>query len=91
MNSIIKRNHKIAYNRGEIIVRHLILPNHVRCCSKYILEWISNEIPEVAVNLMDQYRPEYRAYEYADLRRSILKEEYIQVKDFAEKLKIHVI
>ncbi len=88
---IIKRNHKIAYNQGEIIVRHLILPSHVMCCSKHILEWISNEIPEVAVNLMDQYRSEYRAYEYVDLRRSILKEEYTQVKDFAEKLKIHVV
>ena len=61
------------------------------CCYNYILEWISNEIPEVAVNLMDQYRPEYRAYEYMDLRRSILRGEYTQVKDFAEKLKIHVI
>ena len=45
----------------------------------------------VAVNLMNQYRPEYRAYEYVDLRRSILREEYTQVRDFAEKLKIHVI
>ena len=45
----------------------------------------------VAVNLMNQYRTEYRAYEYADLRRSILREEYTQVRDFAEKLKIQVI
>jgi len=88
---VIKRNHKIAYQQGEIIVRHLILPNHVICCSKHILEWISNEIPETAVNVMDQYRPEHSAYKYTDLKRSILREEYIQVKDFAEKLKIYMI
>ena len=83
---IIKRNHKIAYKQGEMIVRHLILPNHVMCCSKHILEWISKEIPEIAVNLMAQYRPEYNAYKYEDLKRPLSTKEYAQVKNFAEKV-----
>jgi len=31
---IVSRNHKIAYENGEILLRHLIIPNHIKCCSK---------------------------------------------------------
>ena len=88
---IIKRNHRMAYNQGEIIVRHLILPNHIICCSEKILKWIKEEISDVAVNLMTQYRPKYHAYKYDDIRRCLSEEEYTQVKNFAEKLKTHLL
>ena len=26
---IIKRNHKFAYENGEVIIRHLVMPNHI--------------------------------------------------------------
>lgn len=87
---IIKRNHKIAYTQGEIIIRHLILPNHITCCSEPILQWIRRNIPNVAVNVMAQYRPEFHAYEYEEITRPITTEEYIQVKSYANKLNLHV-
>ncbi|MFW6119989.1 MAG: radical SAM protein [Petrotogales bacterium] len=87
---IVKRNHKIAYHQGEIIIRHLVLPNHVECCSKPILQWIHKNMPEVAVNVMAQYRPEYHAYEYEDISRPVSTEEYVQVKNYANKLNIRV-
>ena len=33
---IVRRNHKIAHKSGDMIIRHLVLPNHVECCSKPI-------------------------------------------------------
>ncbi len=36
---IVSRNHKIAYECGEIIIRHLVMPNHFKCCSKKFLIW----------------------------------------------------
>ncbi|OLS20230.1 MAG: hypothetical protein ThorAB25_28580, partial [Candidatus Thorarchaeota archaeon AB_25] len=30
---VVSRNHLIAYNSGEVITRHLVMPNHVECCT----------------------------------------------------------
>jgi putative pyruvate formate lyase activating enzyme len=88
---IVKRNHKIAYDQGEVILRHLVLPNHVECCSKPVLEWVHKNIPNVALNVMAQYRPEYHAYEYEDISRSPSIEEYNRAKEFAKSLKMHLL
>jgi putative pyruvate formate lyase activating enzyme len=88
---VVKRNHKIAYKNGEMIIRHLVMPNHVECCSKPIIKWISEKLPNAVVNIMAQYRPEYKAYDYEDISRSVYTEEYLQVKDYANKLNIHEI
>ncbi len=59
---IVSRNLKMAYDyggldHGEIIIRHLVMPNHVDCCTSPILEWIAENCPKVLVNIMAQYRP----------------------------------
>jgi uncharacterized Fe-S radical SAM superfamily protein PflX len=40
---------------------------------------------------MAQYRPEYQARDYGDISRHVSIEEYMQVKDYADKLKINQI
>jgi putative pyruvate formate lyase activating enzyme len=89
--SVVERNHLLANQHGEVLVRHLVLPNHRDCCSKPILEWIAKNLPDVAVNIMAQYRPEYNAYEYKDISRPVVSEEVSQVTDYAEMLGIHKI
>jgi putative pyruvate formate lyase activating enzyme len=88
---IIKRNHKLAYETGELIIRHLVMPNHIECCSKPILKWISDNIPNSCVNIMAQYRPEYKAYDYEEISRSILNEEFTKVTEYAKKIGIYQI
>jgi putative pyruvate formate lyase activating enzyme len=85
---VVGRNHKIAIEWGDMIVRHLVLPNHVECCSKKVLKWIADNLPKekVLINIMDQYRPEYRAYEYRDIARRPYREELEEVYGYAEKL-----
>ena len=34
------------------------MPNHVECCTYPVLDWIADTMPEVPVNIMDQYRPD---------------------------------
>jgi putative pyruvate formate lyase activating enzyme len=53
------RNHKIAYENGDMIIRHLVMPGHVECCTKPILKWIAENCPRALVNVMSQYRPEH--------------------------------
>jgi putative pyruvate formate lyase activating enzyme len=90
-SSVVRRNHLQAYQDGELIVRHLVMPQHRSCCSYPILEWIKQNIPDAAVNVMGQYRPEYHAKEYEELAQVISLEEYHQVKEYAGHLGLFLI
>ncbi|MGB9853530.1 MAG: radical SAM protein [Candidatus Bathyarchaeales archaeon] len=69
-------NHLAAKKYGELIIRVLVLPNHLECCTKPILNWISENLDkETRVNLMFQYRPEWRAHEIPELRRRLTRDE----------------
>ncbi|MFW6182816.1 MAG: radical SAM protein [Chloroflexota bacterium] len=47
------------YEWGEdFTIRHLVMPNHVDCCTRPVLEWIAEHMPEAPVNIMDQYHPD---------------------------------
>jgi putative pyruvate formate lyase activating enzyme len=86
--SVITRNHKIANEQCEMIIRHLVLPNHVDCCSKPALKWISENLnlDSVRVNVMAQYRPEYKAYKYEDIDRRLRGNEFREAYRYAERL-----
>jgi putative pyruvate formate lyase activating enzyme len=88
---IVKRNHKIAHETSNMIIRHLVIPNHVDCCSKPIMRFISNNLPNTCVNIMAQYRPEYHALEFDDISRHVRIDEVIEVKNFAGDFKINLI
>lgn len=72
---VVSRNHLLAYNYGEVIIRHLVMPNHVECCTIPILEWIAKNMPNCMVNIMGQYRPEHRVRrdrdKYPDIARRV--------------------
>jgi len=71
-----QRNHLIAQRYGELIIRVLVLPEHLECCCRPVLSWIGKNLgPETRVNLMWQYRPEWKAWEVPELRRRLTKEE----------------
>ncbi|MEC9073106.1 MAG: radical SAM protein [Myxococcota bacterium] len=42
---------------GELIVRHLLMPGHLDCCTRPVLDWLSRHQPDASVNLMTAYRP----------------------------------
>ncbi|MCK4757202.1 MAG: radical SAM protein [Thermoplasmata archaeon] len=69
---VITRNHIIARGQAEVIIRHLVLPGHVECCSKPILDWIAGNLGNsVRVNIMSQYRPEHKAFRHPEINRSL--------------------
>jgi putative pyruvate formate lyase activating enzyme len=82
---VAKRNFKLAYSNGEILLRQLVLPGHLECCTKPIVEWTKENIPKVRFNLMFQYRPEYRAYEYPEINRSLTAEEMQRALDIVKE------
>ena len=57
-------------------MRHLVLP-HGLAGTEDVLEFLAQKVSKRAyVNLMDQYRPCYRANEYPELDRPIAGEEF---------------
>jgi len=90
----ITRNLQLIHDWGEdFTIRHLIMPNHINCCSRPIIEWIATHLPGIQVNLMDQYHPDSftnpqtNKYNerYADIARQITSEEFSEVLYLAEQ------
>jgi len=89
---IASRNIKMAHDHGDIIIRHLVLPNHLECCTRPILEWISKNCPRSLVNVMEQYRPMYLVPrypdKYKDIARPLKADEIKEAYKIAEELGI---
>jgi putative pyruvate formate lyase activating enzyme len=88
--TVLTRNLKEIHDlgSGEIIVRHLVMPNHVECCSIPILDYIHQEVPNCVVNIMAQYRPMYHCSRYPEINRTPSMEEMHIVKNYADELGI---
>lgn len=68
-----------------LLVRHLILPEDL-AGTREILRFLAEEIyPNTYLNLMDQYRPCYKAQEYPELNRRITREEFARAVQWAEE------
>jgi len=73
---VCSRNHLYAKKYGELIIRVLVLPEHLDCCTKPILDWIAKNLgASTRTNVMFQYRPEWQAYEIPELKRRLTREE----------------
>ena len=71
--------------RRGLLVRHLVLPDNISGTDK-VLKFIAEEIStETYVNIMDQYRPCYRAGEAPDLNRAITGQEFDEALDAARR------
>lgn len=71
-----------------LIIRHLVLPNHLQN-TKQVLKWIRKNIgKEVYVSVMAQYFPEYKALQREDINRKLTKAEYEQIEEYIDKLGI---
>ena len=81
------RNHLMAKEHGELIIRVLVLPGHNECCTRPILQWIHDNLGSMTrVNLMFQYRPEWRARERPELSRRLTSGEILEAKQMAEEI-----
>ena len=72
-NGIIKRG---------VIIRHLILPNHV-LNTKRILRWIKENMPkDIYVSVMAQYFPTFKAKNMEEINRKINLKEYREAESY---------
>ena len=67
-----------------LMIRHLVMPNNVSG-TKEVIEWIANNLPnDTYLNLMSQYRPMHKAFDYPEISRRITQEEYTDAINWAK-------
>lgn len=75
-----------GYMQRGLMIRHLVMPNDTSGSEK-IMEWIAGNLPkDTYINIMAQYSPLFKAFEYPDLARRITREEYVRVVEKAKDL-----
>ena len=69
-------------HRG-LLVRHLVLPNDL-AGTRSVVDRLAGLSKNTYLNIMDQYRPEYRAREYPDLKRRVTLKEFDEACSYAK-------
>ena len=80
----LKTDGKGIARRG-LIIRHLVMPDRV-AGTKQFVDWVARNLPKSTyVNIMAQYRVEYKAYEHPRIARGITIGEFLEAMEWAEK------
>jgi len=83
---VCTRNHLYGGKYGELLIRVLVLPEHLECCTRVTLNWIAQNLGTwVRTNVMFQYRPEWRAHEIPELRRRLTRNEMERAVQLAKE------
>jgi len=81
---VLKLDKEGIATRG-VIIRHLVMPNRVAGTEKFV-KWVAEALPKSTyVNIMAQYRVEYKAYDYPEIARGITSQEFLEAMDWAGK------
>ena len=68
-----------------LMIRHLVLPNNIAGTDKFVKFVAEKLTPATYVNIMAQYRPEYKAKNIPELSRRITSAEYQQALRWARE------
>ncbi len=71
-----------------LLVRHLVLPENLAKTGE-VMQFLASLSTDIYVNVMAQYRPEYRAADTPALRRGITSKEYRQAVEAALRAGLH--
>jgi putative pyruvate formate lyase activating enzyme len=72
-----------------LLIRHLVMPGNLGG-TEDLMQFIAKEISQDSyVNVMQQYRPEYRSRDYPELSRRITYEEYLEAVKVARRFGLH--
>lgn len=70
-----------------LLVRHLVLPNDIST-TREVMDFLRSVDKKLALNVMKQYFPYYKAWDYPELSRRITEEEYRKALEHAQGFKL---
>jgi putative pyruvate formate lyase activating enzyme len=66
-----------------LMIRHLVMPDNIAGTDR-LVHWVARELSTMTyVNIMAQYHPEHKAYDYPEISRRITDMEYRQALQWA--------
>ena len=91
--AIVEMNRQVGEHRTEgsgialrgVMIRHLVMPNRVAGTEQFV-KWVAESLSKSTyVNIMPQYRVEYKAFDYPEIARGITVPEFLEAMDSAEQ------
>lgn len=89
-SEIVRGNILLASKQADVIIRHLVIPGHIECCTIPVLEWISRMSGEIKVSLMTNYTPNYRSTIKA-INRFLSDDELFFIDELKKKFQLNYI
>ncbi|MCD4728244.1 MAG: radical SAM protein [Pirellulales bacterium] len=88
---IVTRNLLLAAQGARLIIRHLLLPGHVECCYRPIVDWMRRNLPAVPLRIMAGYLPRWRAAGHEELASPLGREVGTKAVALAREMGLNVI
>lgn len=88
---IVTENLLWAHAHSELIVRHLLMPGHVRCCWESVAAWLAQNLPDAKVNLRTGFWPAWHARLHRELSGTVGTEEAACAQRIAENYGLNLI
>ena len=83
---VVTRNFLRAKDNGELLIRHLVMPNHIECCTEKVVKWCAENLgQDVRFNLMFQYYPTFKAWNYPEIARRLTRDEMERSLEIAQR------
>ena len=89
--AIVTRNLRLAAEQSDLIVRHLLLPGHMNCCFRPIVDWMRKEMPNAKFSLRDGYLPRWQAQRHSELAAPLSKTDAELARQIAGEAGLNVI
>jgi putative pyruvate formate lyase activating enzyme len=77
----------LLVSKDRLMMRHLVMPGHIRCCTEPIVAWVRENAPDVKFNLMFQYAP-HNVVDYPEINRFVSDIERREALNIAKSLNL---
>jgi putative pyruvate formate lyase activating enzyme len=88
---ILTRNLRLVADRGDLIVRHLLLPGHLDCCFRPIVAWLRDNLTGAKFSVRDGYLPHWQAGHYPELARPLAIRHAEHARELARQADLRLI
>ncbi len=78
---------------GSLLVRHLVMPSHLECCTAPVIRWLATHLPtgQRRISLRQGYWPAWQARRHPELSRHLLAAEFEQAVGWAHESGLEVV
>lgn len=88
---VVRRNLMELKGFQNLTIRHLLLPGHLECCYRPIVEWVAKNLPRAKFSVGNEYVPCYKAGHYPEINRRVSDAEFREALRQAREHELNLI